>query len=230
MSLEQPRQDVWPASCLLYLFGGDVLPHPHFSLSHLWTTEHAVHLPCHGGSVVLGPLECHVFAWTLWQLHEIGSVELTLEQPQATRRKRDDWLGLDVSVRRLATDASPVGMLAEDLLGLCSDEPVLVSSVIVAWGKSKGVNSKRMVFLPLDFIVSLIHLDTCNYLGVEPRPVNEARLDCEEIALRRSYFVDARARWGAFVDQQTGLASALVRCCDAGLSRLRPPKTAAVVS
>lgn len=54
----------WPASSLLYLFGGDVLPHPHFSLSHLFTTEHAVHLPCHGGTVVLGPLECYLFGWT----------------------------------------------------------------------------------------------------------------------------------------------------------------------
>jgi len=44
-----------PPASLLYLFGGDVLPHPHFSLSHLFTVEHTVRLPCQGGTVVLGP-------------------------------------------------------------------------------------------------------------------------------------------------------------------------------
>jgi hypothetical protein len=157
-------------------------------------------------------------------------VQLALEQPQATRRRRDDWLGLDVSVRRTAADALPTGVLAEELLAVCTDELTPTSSVIVGWGSSQGVNPKRMVFLPLNAIVNLIHLDTCNYLGAEPRPPDQSRLDCEEVTLQRTAFDDARLRWGAFADAQTDLASALVRCCDAGLARLRPPRTAAFVS
>jgi hypothetical protein len=208
------------------LFGGDVLPHPHFGLSHLFTVEHTVHLPCHGGTVVLGPLESYLFAWTFWQLHDAGCVELALEQPQATRRTKDDWLGLDVSVCRTPTETNPDGVLAEELLAYCSSEPALVSSVIFAWGKAKGVDAQRMVYLPLDAIVELIHLDTCNYLGVEPLPPSKSRLDCDEISLYRTEFANVRRRFGHFADGQTDLATALLRCCDAGLYRLRPPKFA----
>jgi len=215
-----------PAASLLYLFGGEVLPHPHFSLSHLLGVEHTVHLPCQGGTVVLGPLESYLLAWTFWQLHDAGCVELTLEQPQATRQEKDDWLGLDVSVRRTSPDAVPEGVLAEELFANCVTDPSLVSAVIVDWGTAKGVDTHRMVYLPLDAIVELIHLDTCNYLGVEPLPPAQSRLDCEEIALCRSDFMTVRQRFGDFADRQPDLASALLRCCDAGLYRLRPPKFA----
>jgi hypothetical protein len=220
----------WSASCLLYLFGGEVLPHPHFSLSHLFTTEHAVHLPCHGGSVTLGPLEAHVFAWAFWQLHDAGAVELELAVPAASRRKRDDWLGLDVSVRRLNSEAAVPGVLAEELYALCTEDPVLLSSVIVAWGKGKGVNAKRIAFLPLTAIVDLIHLDACVYLGMEPARPDRSRIDCDTVASLRPLFDLERQGWGTFVDNDTDLATALVRCCDAGLSRLRPPKIAAVIT
>lgn len=215
-----------PAASLLYLFGGEVLPHPHFSLSHLFTAEHTVGLPCHGGTVVLGPLESYLFAWTFWQLHDEGCVELALEQPQGPRRTKDDWLGLDVSVRRTRTETNPNGVLADELLAHCTMEPTLVSAVIVNWGKAKGVDTSRMVYLPLDAIVELIHLDTCNYFGVEPLPRSQSRLDCEEISLCRNEFTNLRQRFGDFADHQPDLASALLRCCDAGLYRLRPPKFA----
>jgi len=215
-----------PPASLLYLFGGDVLPHPHFSLSHLFTVEHTVRLPCQGGTVVLGPLESYLFGWTFWQLQDDGLVELSLEQPQTTRIKKNDWLGLDVSVRRIATGPEPNGVLAEEVLARCGADPALVANVIVAWGKAKGVDIHRMVYLPLDAIIELIHLDTCNYLGVEPLPPGQSHLDCEEITLRRVEFAAVRRRFGEFADGHTDLAAALLRCCDAGLYRLRPPKYA----
>lgn len=166
----------------------------------------------------------------VWQLQEAGLIELTVAQPQATREKRQDWLGLDVAARRTVTYANPSGILAEELFALCGEEPTLVSSVIVAWGKSKGVNPKRIIFLPLDAIVTLTHLDTCIWLGADPLPPGRSKLDCEAVVRQRASFEQLRTRWGRFVDHDTDLAAALLRCCDAGLSRLRPPKYAAVVS
>jgi hypothetical protein len=150
--------------------------------------------------------------------------------PTTTRRKRDDWLGLDVSVRRVGGDHVVPGVLADELHALCTNDSRLLSSIIVDWGKAKGVNPNLLAFLPLAAIVELIHLDACVYLDVEPTPPNRSAIDCDKVAALRPMFNHHRQRWGTFVDNATDLATALIHCCDAGLSRLRPPKTAAIIN
>jgi len=225
-----PSEDRFPAADLLYLFAGEVLPHPHFSLAHLLTPQHAVRLPCDGGHVTLGPLECHLVAWTLWELHDTRAVRLARDPRWAPRAEQDGWLGLDVVVQRHDADVAPQGLLAEELYRACPSGSVAVASAVKSWGEDKGVNPTRFVFLPLEAIVDLVYRDTCRMLDVESVSADSPGFDCAQVAELRPLFLALRNRWGRFADHEPQLASALVRCCDAGLAQLRPPNTAAIMS
>jgi hypothetical protein len=214
---------------LLYLFAAEVLPPVHFTLGHLFETHLDVDLPADGGCVALGPLEAHLFAWTFWQLHADGRV--VLEHDESVKRGRDlDWLGMDCLVTRVDDELSRPGLLEEQVLGLCPKEARMVSKVIHAWGKARGLDTNRLIYLPLEFVVDAVHYDTCNALGIEPVEADHSAITATQREAVAPQFRELRAQWGAFVDGDRERAAALLRCCDAGLAQLRPPKYGAMAT
>jgi hypothetical protein len=80
------------------------------------------------------------------------------------------------------------------------------------------------VFLPLEAIIDEVHRDACCGLGIEPTAPSQSNIDCGDVELLRPGFEEVRSRWTCFVDEDHERADALLRCCDAGLAQLRPPK------
>jgi hypothetical protein len=218
--------EAWPAASLLYLFGGAMLPQPTFGFERLVTSNHKVALPCRGGTVVLGPFERYVFAWTLWQLAASGAVDLAIDPNARPPRRRSILpLFLNLTMQRGAGELVSDGVLDEQLVDVCPDEPEAVARVVIEWGRRKGVAPKDLVFLPLEAIVDLVHRDTCVHLGIEPAAPARTTIDCASVRPLRQRFQELRADWELFSATDPDVATALLNGAGSGVGYLRPVPT-----
>jgi hypothetical protein len=211
--------EVWPAACLLFLFADDAASRPRQGWTrHFFAGEQTVRTPCSGKLVTLASLEQQLLAWTVWELREVGAVDLTRDVGAKRGDRRD---GLDISMR-VSMSKAVDGILASGLFAACDNDPLAVSLVIIAWGKTQGVNLRELIYLPLTGLVDVVSDETRSRLGVDPSG-GEWRWPCDTIALLRTRFDDVRTKWSRFAADESGLAAALLRSCNAGVKRLRQP-------
>ena len=218
--------EAWPAASLLYLFGGAMLPQPTFGFERLVTSNHKVALPCRGGTVVLGPFERYVFAWTLWQLAARGAVELAIDPNARPPRRRSILpLFLNLTMQRgageLVSDGGARRAARRRLPGRARSRRPRGHRV----GAAQGRRAKDLVFLPLEAIVDLVHRDTCVHLGIEPAAPARTTIDCASVRPLRQRFQALRADWELFSATDPDVATALLDGAGSGVGYLRPVPT-----